>query len=304
MKLITKENLKVVLGLGFSVGACLLAPNNAANAEACSGSVTANCYITPTRYVIKVYEMGLCWEDPLGGTYLDGDDNIRTDSLIDESTCQATFVSSNGGGVKVNLAVGSGNHALTGLALRPSVGRYSYAYIKIDNTFGIAGSYDTGSTKYCSIGTGDVTSAGGCTGSAWDEDLLDFSNGRTCNNTPGDIELAGSEVFTTGITGTMKAVLAKPSGTYGKYEDPSTKDVFRKDKYNSVGTYVGDTSCGSSTRLFGVFKPDQPVVIKESTEGLHVNFSITNRGMTVLPDGSGGVSGFSSGPFSPSFKVF
>ena len=73
---------------------------------------------------------------------------------------------------------------------------------------------------------------------------------------------------------------------------------------NSSGTYVGDSSCGSSTRLFGSFAPSSPVVIADTSQGLEVTFTITNRGMTIIPDGAGGMQGFAGGPFSPSFSVY
>ena len=69
---------------------------------------------------------------------------------------------------------------------------------------------------------------------------------------------------------------------------------------NNLGTYTADSSCGSSTHLFGSFQPTSPVVISNQTQGMEVNFSITGRGMQVFPDGSGGMSGFGGGPFSPS----
>jgi len=37
---------------------------------------------------------------------------------------------------------------------------------------------------------------------------------------------------------------------------------------------------------------------------LQVTFTITNRGMTIIPDGSGGVQGFGGGPFSPAFATY
>ncbi len=47
----------------------------------------------------------------------------------------------------------------------------------------------------------------------------------------------------------MKAVLAKVSG-------------------GILGTYTADSSCGSSTHLFGSFQPTYPVVIPNQTKGL------------------------------------
>jgi len=89
--------------------------------------------------------------------------------------------------------------------------------------------------------------------------------------------------FNTGIKGTIKAVLATP---------------------NAAGTYVGDTACGNATRLFGNFKPTAPIIISDTTKGLQVTFTVTDRGMTILSDGSNGVGGFSSGPFSPGFTLY
>ncbi len=67
--------------------------------------------------------------------------------------------------------------------------------------------------------------------------------------------------------------------------------------------YVGDSFCGSSTSLFGSFAPTSPVVITDATQGLQVTFTIKNRGMTIIPDGSVGVQGFARGPFSPAFAT-
>ena len=111
---------------------------------------------------------------------------------------------------------------------------------------------------------------------------MDFSNGKTCSGSP---ELAGAEVFTSAPAGTMKAVLAQVSG-------------------GNLGTYTADSSCGSSTHLYGSFAPSSPVEITDKTKGLEVDFSITNRGMTIIPDGSGGMSGFGGGPFAPRFSTY
>ena len=146
------------------------------------------------------------------------------------------------------------------------------------------GSYQINDVTYYSITNGgkDTTASNNI---EWDEDLKDFDNGNACNGTEADRIVAGSETFTSGVTGTMKAVLATDDGD---------------------GTYTGVTkaTCATSTRLYGVFAPTSPVTITDETQGLEVTFSITNRGMTIIPDGSGGMTRFSSGPFSPSFVTF
>ena len=221
--------------------------------------------------------MGLCTSDPLAGTSIDSNDDVVTDNTISESSCTPTFQSSTGSLVDLG---GNATQTLTGTNFRPPTGTYPHAYIKIENTFGLKGTYQINSNTFYTSSDGSPVAE--ALHSEFDEDLMDFSNGKTCSGSP---ELAGAEVFTTGVTGTMKAVLAQVSG-------------------GNLGTYTADSSCGSSTHLFGSFQPTTPVVVSNQTKGMEVNFSITGRGMTIFPDGSGGMSGFGGGPFSPSFATF
>lgn len=281
MNLLNKKLLKISSGMTFCILSAFVPAGNQAKANVCDGSapLTAACYITPTTYKVTVYEMGLCTSDPLAGTYLDASDSIVTDNAIDESTCTATYTSSSPLGFQIDLGTPGLSGTLRGNALRPLRGTYPHAYIKIKNTFGLKGSYTHDGTKYYTQASGGKTTDSSAS-VEWDEDLMDFNNGPTCGGSP---ELAGSETFTSGVTGTMKAVLAQ--------------DI--------AGTYVGETSCtGNSTRLFGSFQPTAPVVITDTTQGLQVTFTVTDRGMTVIPDGLGGMQGFAGGPFSPSFSTF
>ena len=282
MNSLNKKLLKISTGIGFCLASSFLLTANEAKANTCDNlaPLSASCYITPATYKITVYEMGLCTSDPLAGTSLDSSDNISTDNTIDESTCTATFQAASSG-VQVNLG-GNATASLTGTDIRPPAGTYPHAYIKIKNTFGLKGSYNHAGTTYYSKASGakDTNSSANV---EWDEDLMDFNNGATCSSDSADVDLAGSETFTSGVTGTMKVLLAQVNGS---------------------GTYVADSSCGSSTRLFGSFAPTSPVVITDTTQGLQVTFTITNRGMTIIPDGSGGVQGFAGGPFSPAFATY
>ena len=285
MKFLSNTTLKASAGFGFCLLASIISSNEKVYANTCEtlfgdnpAFIKSNCYITPTTYKIRVYEMGLCTSDPLAGTYVNNSDEVVTDNSISESSCTATFQSSTGS--LVNLG-GNATATLTGTNIRPPAGTYQHAYVKIKNTFGLKGTYQINSeTFYTSSDGSPVVDEG--LHSEFDEDLLDFSNGKTCSSDP---ELAGSEVFTSNVTGTMKAVLAQVSG-------------------GNLGTYTADSSCGSSTHLFGSFEPTSPVVITDQTQGLEVNFSITGRGMQVFPDGTGGMGGFGGGPFSPSFSTF
>ena len=285
MKFLSNTTLKASAGFGFCLLASIISSNEKVYANTCEtlfgdnpSMITSNCYITPSTYKIRVYEMGLCTSDPLAGTYTDDNDDIVTDNSISESSCTATFQSSTGS--LVNLG-GNATATLTGTNIRPPAGTYQHAYVKIKNTFGLKGTYQINSEKYYTSSDGSPVVDEGLH-SEFDEDLLDFSNGKTCSSDP---ELAGSEVFTSNVTGTMKAVLAQVSG-------------------GNLGTYTADSSCGSSTHLFGSFEPTSPVVISNQTQGLEVNFSITGRGMQVFPGPTGGMGGFGGGPFSPSFSTF
>ena len=281
MNLLTKTLIKISAGAGLCLAGSLLTSTNEAKANTCasSGNLTDSCYITPATYKITVYEMGLCTADPLAGTYINDSDEVVTDNTIDESTCTKSFQNDNG--FEVDLS-GGASQALTGTNFRPPVGTYPTAYIKMKNQFGLKGLHTLGGTTYYSKDDGVATTNSALYGS-WNENLMDFGNGSTCSGTQSDREMAGSEVFTTGVKGTMKAVLATVSN----------------------GTYVGTTqaNCANSTRMFGVFTPTVPVVITDDTQGLEVTFSITNRGMTIIPN-SNVPAVFSSGPFSPSFKTY
>ena len=281
MNLLTKTLIKISAGAGLCLAGGLLTSTNEAKANTCasSGNLTDSCYITPATYKITVYEMGLCTADPLAGTYINDSDEVVTDNTIDESTCTKSFQNDNG--FEVDLS-GGASQSLSGTNFRPPVDTYPSAYIKIKNQFGLKGSHTLGGTTYYSKDDGVATTNSALYGS-WNENLMDFGNGSTCNGTQSSREMAGSEVFTTGVTGTMKAVLATLSS----------------------GTYVGTTqaNCANSTRMFGVFAPTVPVVITDDTQGLEVTFTITNRGMTIIPN-SNVPAVFSSGPFSPSFKTY
>ena len=284
MNNLTKNLLKISAGFGICILGAFTNSNSQVKANTCAdnpNSLSAACYITPATYKIRVYEMGLCTSDPLAGTYINSEDEITTDNLIDESSCTATFKSTSGSLVDLS---GNSSQDLTGTNFRPSSGVYPSAYIKIKNTFTLKGSYQINGTTYYSKANGakDTTAANNV---EWDEDLKDFDNGNACNGIEADRLVAGSETFTSGVTGTMKALLATANGD---------------------GTYTGVTkaNCATSTRLYGVFAPTSPVTITDETQGLEVTFSITNRGMTIIPDGSGGMYRFSSGPFSPAFETY
>ena len=243
-------------------------------------SLSSSCYVTPETYKARIYEMGLCTSDPLAGTYIEGGD-VVTNNTIDESTCTSTFESQSGS--LVDISPGA-VQTLTGENITPPPGTYPHAYIKLSNTLGLKGKQKVNDVTYYSSSDGTAT-----TNIAnyveWDEKLIDFEKGPECEPLAENRVMGATETFTSGITGTMKAVLSHLSG--GKY----------------VGTTQAD--CGDSTRIFGSFAPTNPIVITSKTKGLQVTFTITDKGLSVIGGSTAGKVGrFSSGPFTPAFETF
>ena len=254
--------LKISTGLGLCFTTLVALPEMtwAATCNDNPSSLSTSCTKTPERYVITVYEMGLCKSDPLSGTDFNG------------SSCSATLTSTDG--ISVDIA---GNTATLsgGTDVRPASAAYEYAYIKMSNSFGLRGSYQLNDTTYYSTSSGGASSSGSSTN--FTSTLYDFDGGGTCTGSP---SYSTSESLSGGV---MKARIA-------------------------TGSYVTSTSCGSSTRVVGSFKPTDTTLltITDSTKGLEVQFTTTGISLTVIPDSDTGstVSSFDGGPFQPQFDKY
>ena len=224
MNLTSKNFLKTLSGLGFCFIASLLSSTNKVSANACPTNPSSSyfnsngsCYITPDAYKITVYEMGLCTSDPLATTTVAQNGDVTTDYAIDESSCSATFINENG--VTLDLAGGAAQALTGGTNLRPPTGSYGHAYIKIKNVFGLKGSYTLGGTTYYSKGViqsgveNGVSDTDESNYEEWEEKLVDFDKGSSCEPVESNRLMAASETFSTGVTGTMKALLASVSGS-------------------------------------------------------------------------------------------
>ena len=236
-----------------------------------SGSISDEgmCYGTPARYEISIYEMGLCTSNPISTTTVAND-------TVDTSSCTTTTTGTWSGDLS-----GSASFDMDGGA-RPAAGTYTHAYIFLSNQFGLNGEYaltDGGSTTttYYSNGSAsgstnvDSTTGSTYTASNFTESLTSFG-GESC-------EHSGSDTFTTGANpGVLTAVVTDDS--------------------KSVQT---DCSTTGVSRIFGAFEPDTAFSISESVTGVEVTFTITNKGMSVIGNGSGGVDQLGSGPFHAVF---
>ncbi len=237
-----------------------------ASTQACPTSGTASdlsaytsrgiCYGTPDRYQITIYEMGICTSNPLSG------------NVFSKDSCTTTMSQSTSanlaGGATVNLPKSSS---------RPTEGSYPYAYIVINNTFGLKSSYTTtsGGTFYSDSNGNAKTTA---PAQNFNEALNDFG------------QSSFSATYSENVgTGTISALLTDSS-------------------LNAA------TSSGSVSRLVGSFKPSSPIVIDSTSTGLQVTFSVTNTGLSIGTTDNpeegcmNQVCDFGSGPFRPSFTVF
>ena len=108
------------------------------------------CAGTPERFVLKIYEIGLCTSNPITGSPKE----------FSKANCVETMVKATG--VTADLAGTTVN--LPSADTRPINNSYSYAYIVIKNTFGLKGSLKIsdgsgGVHQYCSTFDGSSTIA-------------------------------------------------------------------------------------------------------------------------------------------------
>lgn len=170
--MITLKTLKKAIKLSLGVGLFtffISYQEPAIAVDTCDdnpATLTESCRGTPDRYLITVYEMGLCTADPLSGNNFD-----KT-----SGSCVATLSSTNG--LEANLAGSATQDLSGGTSTRPSDNTYTYAYIVIGNDFGLNGTYTVNDVPYYS------TDSGGADTSApaenWTQTLDDFSSDNSC----------------------------------------------------------------------------------------------------------------------------
>ena len=287
MKNFDSKNFQIIIGTSLFFLGFLFDGNLEVKATTCQenpNTFPSSCMKTPVIYKTRIYELGLCTDDPLSGTTGSGN-NITSDYEIDLSTCAKTFEAENG--TLVDLSTIGAPQALIGKDTRPPVGNYPYAYVKLSNTFVLKGSQLINDVPFYSSSDGTATKVLS-EYTEWDNKVIDFEKGVECEPLANNRKMASVDTYTSGdVVGTVKAVLS----------------------HITSGNFVATTpeQCGTSNRVFGSFKPTNPVIITTATKGLEVSFSIKNKGLAVVPwsgiDDSE-VGYFSTGPFLPSFTTF
>ena len=209
------------------------------------------CAMTPEKYEIVIYEMGLCTgSNPISG------------GTLDRTNCTATFTNSSG--QTVDLA-GSNSVTLDASnSSKPSPDTYTWGYMVMANTFGLIGSFKTADSTWMST-AGAIASSARTRSVEFTDTLTDFGSGNSCE----------SSANATMSLGTMYAIVT----------DSDLNE---------------DTTCSSNviTRLVGAFSPSSSYTISESTTAVKITFTVTDNGMSVIPDlFQGGARMFASGPF-------
>tara|TARA_B100001939_G_scaffold319443_1_gene307606 strand:+ start:38 stop:844 length:807 start_codon:yes stop_codon:yes gene_type:complete len=182
---------------------------------------------------------------------------------LDRTNCTATYA--NAAGQTVDLA-GSNSVTLdSSNSTKPTPNTYTWGYMVMKNTFGLKGSISTSQSTWRST-SNSMASKSSSTNADFTESLTNFDGSGGCD----------SSASATMSLGTMSAIL-------------TDSDL------------VEDTSCTSSniTRLVGAFSPTTAYTITPATTAVKMTFTVTNNGMSVIPNPSSpfGVAQFGSGPF-------
>ena len=125
------------------------------------------CAMTPEKYEIVIYEMGLCTgsSSPISG------------GTLDRTNCTATFTNSSG--QTVDLA---GSNSVTldaSSASKPPANTYTWGYMVMANTFGLKGSMATSQNTWRTTST-TAASSSSSSNAEFTESLTDFGSGNTC----------------------------------------------------------------------------------------------------------------------------
>ena len=235
------------------------------------------CTFTPTTYKIQIFEMGLCTAHPFGPA--------RDLVTFDRTNCVTTYLDGAPAQVDIASSLGGAPIALTGTSSAPAENTYSHAYMIMDDTFIVSGSFvDGGGDTHVSEtgGTADTLANGATLGEATNN-LGNFGDNPNCDSGFHDAPISG---------GTMDAYVT---------DDTLTRSV----RAGQAGDVGGTSTCALNGRLTGVMSLATPVVVTSNTVSVVFNFDLTNQGVQFFDDaGSDQVPDqFGSGPFSGSFTV-
>ena len=227
------------------------------------------CLNTPNTFEITVYEIGACAADP----YAAGG------QAIDKTTCTVVFTNTSGSTIDVAKSIG-GSSGLTGTITRPANGSYKYPYAVIRNSLKIDAVVTQSGSTYSSSGL-----SAGAAGSKI--------------KTPGTGSTPQTETFLNfdGTGTTCAAVISGLPVSNGTMTGHLTDAALnRRDATDNDA--AGTPMCTGVARLVAVNTLTTPFVVTKDTTYFKLGFNVTNSGVLIENDNSGGIEQINSQPFS------
>ena len=215
-----------------------------------TGENYKSCYSQPTVYKFKLYRMSLCTSSPLIG------------SKVDFSSCVDTYNKPVGQELdlgKINSAV-----PLESAEIRPPSGTYSHMLMVMGNSFTLKGSYQTAVTTY-NTENDPSTHAGKFTP-------------QSSNATPQEFEHSLAKY---GFSGNGCSYTYQRTPSDGQIRAVLTNNDSSNDNLTYQTSVSGGQCGGTITRLVGVYKPNIPLSITDETNGLELQFVISDGGLQV-----------------------
>ena len=276
------DNFKAVKCTDFSTsGSDSL--SNVYDTSTTTGANYKSCYSQPSVYKFKLYRISLCTSSPLVG------------SKVDFSSCVDTF--NNSAGVEIDLGNLNSTIALDNSKSRPPSGTYTDMLMVMGNSFTLKGSYTTAVTTYNT--ENDSSSHGG-----------KFTP-QSSNANPQEFEHSFAKY---GFAGTGCTYTYQRTPSDGQIRAALTNNDSNNDNLTYQTSVSGGQCGGTITRLVGNYIPNAPLKITDETNGLELQFVISDGGMQVesaLNNHSTGSSTHNkqpswafAGDFKPKFIAF
>ena len=215
-----------------------------------TGENFKSCYSQPTVYKFKLYRMSLCTSSPLIG------------SKVDFSTCVDTFNNPAGqeldlGNINSEVPLGSSN-------TRPPSGTYTDMLMVMGNSFTLKGSYTTAVTTY------NTENDSGTHGGKFTP--------QSSNPNPQEFEHSFAKY---GFSGNGCSYIYQRTPSDGQIRAALTNNDSSNDNLTYQTSVSGGQCGGTITRLVGVYSPTTPLTITDETNGLELQFVISDGGVQV-----------------------
>tara|TARA_B110000090_G_C13260235_1_gene400059 strand:- start:60 stop:953 length:894 start_codon:yes stop_codon:yes gene_type:complete len=246
--------------------------------------IMANCSFAPDEYIVTIYKIGLCTQEPARPTFSE---------VYDVSSCEDVINSPNG--QVVNIA--AGEELVLSDVSKPPNGTYNYGYILMSNNFGFKAKKQFTNTMHTFLNGG---SGNYCWTLAGQNDNSEQNAGAWTNPSP-LVQCGGADgsaetyyekldVFDGDTVSFQMAAFAVGNGTLSI---ELTTDA-NKLLVNSLNT---------ADRVFGKQTFTTPVVVKSSTTLFTISFDVNQSATMWMYQDAGRANEYQvyaigSGPFS------